>query len=244
MSYFPAYYDDCKTGVSKYNLSDRLDIRPDGSLIKIEKIPPTGVTVLTIDKSLAASSVINISEYLSVRYPHENNRNIFYDTIPRDQYYPLGKSNYKELKKFCENKVKNIMVNAYNSTIPAERCALLAKMVLAINESAGTDSHQRMLDNELMLFSPAVHGGEIYNRRRLTTLLLAAEYIIQHKNYDLFYPAAMADHKDYSIEEIVTREQNIMSYFSSHYNDCKSGIAEYGLSSRIAINTDGSLIYV
>jgi len=221
MDYFLAHYDDCKKGISKYGLSDDISIQPDGSLIRKELMPPTGVTLFTTDKSPTATSVINISQHLNLRYPHENKQHTFYDTIPKDQYYPLGKNLYKDLEAFCNDEIKKTVKEAYRTQMPAQKCALLARIVLNINSSASQDAAGRALNNEIGVSSPDGYAEEILARRELTTLILAAECIINHKDYDFFYQTAMADHKDYSVEEIIKRERNIMSYFPAHYDDCK-----------------------
>ncbi|WP_300001629.1 hypothetical protein [uncultured Cedecea sp.] len=244
MNYFLTHHDDCKKGISKYGLSDSISIQPDGSLIRKELMPPAGISLFSKDKSSTATSVINISQYLNVRYPHEDKKHIFYDTIPKDKYYPLGKNLYNNLEEFCNDEIKKTVKKSYNTHKPAQRCALLARIVLNINSSAYLDAAGRTINNELGVSSPDGYAEEILARRELTTLLLAAECIINHKDYDFFYQTAMADHKDYSVEEIIKRERDIMNYFPAHYDDCKKGISEYGLSTKISIQPDGSMIYV
>lgn len=53
-------------------------------------------------------------------------------------------------------------------------------------------------------------------RRKVTTLYLAAETIINGESAGFFYDNAMRDNKNYTPEELMQREKNIMNYFPEH----------------------------
>lgn len=113
---------------------------------------------------------------------------------------------YDSIKEVCNEKIKDTLKKAYRTNKPAKRCAYLALMVINIDEAVSFDAASRYMNRNRISSAYKVES-EIGNRRELTTLLLAAEYIIEHKNYTHFYSAAMTDHKNYSIEEIITRDE-------------------------------------
>ena len=167
-------------------------------------------------ESTTRSDIVKTTEAAITTYRHENERSIYYNNVPMDMYFPLGRKLYNELAYFCSSDLQIIVFNAYKSD-PESRCQLLGKVVDKIDEYKFYDALLRDANIHKETLSADEHAEEIMARRKLTTAYLAAECIIERKELGFFYITAMADNKNYSAEELIEREERIMNYFPTHY---------------------------
>jgi len=148
-------------------------------------------------------------------YNHDRIRDILYRELAGNYEYsqPLGPVFHKKLSSFCHSKlIKNVIEQAYTSNAD-QRCILLSRIVDTVNkfkykESTLLGKHERQ---EVLLRRDYIQ--EVMMRRKLTTLLMAAEFIMEEKNFTEFDVAAMEDYKQYSISEMTAREKKIRDYF-------------------------------
>jgi hypothetical protein len=163
----------------------------------------------------------SISDTSQIKYHHESERKIYYNTLPKDMYYPLGKKLYMVLDDFCDSYIQHTVLQAYTAE-PELKCKLLNFMNNMIEQYEFDDRFIRELHDDKETLSPDEHAEEIIARRKLTTLYLATEYIIDKKNVDLFHfhADAMLDNKDYTAEEMMKRKAYIMNYFITQNANC------------------------
>lgn len=177
------------------------------------------IPVTTVEKNDGVTEAISSSDHgtttTTVKSIHENERHIYYDTVPKDIYYPLGRKLYNELAAFCNSDIQTIVFDSYNAD-PFAKCKLLGSIADKIDEYKFYDSTLRQAHSFKETLSADDHAEEIMARRKLTTLYLAAESIIDNKDAGEFYRDAMADYKDYTSAELAQREENIMNYFPVH----------------------------
>lgn len=174
---------------------------------------------VTRDRALESTTrpnIVETTEAAKTKYRHENGRSLYYNTVPRDIYFPLGRKLYNELAYFCSSDLQIIVFDAYKSD-PESRCQLLGKIVDKIGEYKFYDTLLRDANIQKETLSADEHAEEIMARRKLTTAYLAAECVIERKDLGEFYITAMTDNKYYSEEELIEREGRIMNYFPTHY---------------------------
>lgn len=151
----------------------------------------------------------------AINYIHENERHIYYDTVPKDIYYPLGRKLHNELATFCNSDIQTIVLESYDAD-PSTKCKLLGRIADKIDEYKFEDTTLREAYSFRETLTADEHAEEIMARRKLTTLYLAAECIIDRKDAGEFYQNAMADYKNYTLAELIQREDKIMNYFPVH----------------------------
>lgn len=180
----------------------------------LKMIPVTTTEKLDVvaGAELSSDDTIIVSK---INYTHENERHIYYDTVPKDIYYPLGRQLYNQLTAFCNSDIQTIVFDSYNADL-STRCKLLGRIADKIDEYKFDDSTLREAYSWRETLSAEEHAEEIMARRKLTTLYLAAEYIIDRRDAGEFYRDAMADYKNYTLAELIQREHIIMNYFPVH----------------------------
>ena len=161
----------------------------------------------------------NPSENSRATHLHDTMRDIYYNTLPVDMYRPLGRQLHISLSNYCKSKIYPLVHKASQASTE-DKCNYLSKVVEGIFYYKNIDLVLRDVNSHKDILSPTEHADEIIIRRMLTTGYLAAEYIIDNKDVSGFYNDAMSDHKIYSSEDLVNREENIMNYLSAHKNKC------------------------
>jgi len=148
-------------------------------------------------------------------YNHDQEREVYYRAMVDDYEYPdlLGPIFHERISSFCHSKkVKDIIEQAYIADAEL-RCTLLRKIVDTINKFKDKDSELLLIHAQQKILYRSQYGEEVMVRRKLTTLLMAAEFIIDKKDFTAFYIAAMKDYKQHSISDLTIREKKIWSYF-------------------------------
>lgn len=181
-----------------------------------EDIYGNTVTRNNIQESTTRYDIAKKNEIAIKEYRHENERDIYYNNVPMDKYFPLGRKLYNQLAYFCSSELQLIVADAYKSD-PESRCRLLGKMVYKIDECKFYEALLRDKNIRKETLSAGEHAEEIMARRKLTAAYLAAECIMERKELGEFYITAMADNKNYSAEELIEKDKRIMNYFSTHY---------------------------
>ena len=194
------------------NLYDNKNIRRTGSVIVTE----------TPDKITHKQSVENIIKEKSCpaatsndEYRHEGQRNIYYDTVARNIYFPLGAEIYKKLDKFCQSGIKNIVSSAFNSDLNT-RYNLLHNIIDKIDEYKMHQAALRDKNINMKNLSLEEHAEEIITKRKLIILYLAAESIINQSSDSYFHMIAMGNIKNYSMQDLMAKEKDILRYVSKH----------------------------
>lgn len=142
---------------------------------------------------------------------YENDKNV--TSIISDDY-PLDNKLKKQLQLFCFSLVKDNFISPESGKIKSE-CAMLKKIVEKIYYFKNLDLDLRHINSNRELLSVDERYDEIFIRRKLTTLYLAAETIISGKGISRFYIDALKDNKNYTLEELSKREETIINYFSA-----------------------------
>lgn len=145
-------------------------------------------------------------------YKHDSGRSIYYQTIKGEYNYPLGKKFFNELLDFCLAETKYNIEQAYRGT-PELRCTLLDDINNKIAALKEYETLVRRINADKETLSIKEHAEEIMLRRKLVTLYLAAEYIINKKDFDVFLHEVNRDYKKHSTKELEQREEKIMNYF-------------------------------
>ena len=127
----------------------------------------------------------------------------------------LDKPRYYELANFCLSGVHEIVIKSYKAQ-QKYKCELLSKIVEKIFFYKNMDSVLREVNSRVGSITVEERSDEIMTRRKLSILYLAAETIINGNNTMKFYDNAMADNKNYTLDEFMRREEKIMNYFSVH----------------------------
>lgn len=173
------------------------------------------------NNTASISSEPAISEELLTTHRPENRQRVHPETITVDNYYPLDNKYKKELSRFCLSSVHGIVIKSHKAE-PKYKCELLSEVIDNISYYKEMYSGLREINAERKQLTLEEKNNEDLMRRKLTTLYLAAETIISGKETLYFHINAMRDDKNYPPEELIKREENIMSYFSAHHqmNEC------------------------
>lgn len=173
------------------------------------------------NNTASISSDPALSENLLTTRGPEIRQQVRSGTIVKDNYYPLNSVYKKELAGFCLSNADSIVIKSYKAE-PKYKCELLSEVIDKIFHYKEMYSGLRDMNSERKELTPEEKNNEDLMRRKLTILYLAAETIISGKETFHFYINAMRDDKIYPPEELIKREENIMSYFSAHHlmNEC------------------------
>ncbi|MCS3434591.1 hypothetical protein [Klebsiella sp. BIGb0407] len=137
------------------------------------------------------------------------------EAVINDNNYPLDNMFKIELANFCLSSIHGLVIKS-NKAKPEYKCELLSEVVEKIYYYKDMYSNLRLINAGREQLAVEEKNNEILTRRKLTTLYLAAETIISGKDTSHFYINAMKDDKNYPSEELITREEKIMNYFSVH----------------------------
>jgi len=152
------------------------------------------------------------AETAVTEYKHESGRSIYYQSVKSKHNYPLGTKFFNELLAFCLAETKYDIEQAYRGT-PELRCKLLDDINNKIEALKDYEALVRRINSEKEMLSIKEHGEEVMLRRKLATLYLAAESIINKKDFDVFLREVNRDYKRHSTKELEQREEKIMNYF-------------------------------
>lgn len=155
------------------------------------------------------------TETAVTEYKHERGRSIYYQSIKKEGSYPLGTKFFNKLTGFCFSDARLIIEQAYTAS-PNLRCELLSGLVDKIEIIKEDEALLRKKNAYKETLSAEEYDEEILTRRKLTTLYLAAETIINKKDFFTFYEKAIKDYREYSTQELMQREAKIMDYFPIH----------------------------
>lgn len=145
-------------------------------------------------------------------YKHDSGRSVYYKTVNGKYNYPLGTKFFNELISFCLAETQYEIGQAYRGT-PELRCQLLDDINNKIAALKEYETVVRRVNAEKETLSVKEHGEEIMLRRQLATLYLAAEAIINKKDFNVFLREVNRDYKNHSTKELSQREEKIMNYF-------------------------------
>ncbi len=160
----------------------------------------------------AKSTTTSKAETAATEYKHESGRSVYYQTVQSKNHYPLGTKFFNELLAFCQAETKYDIEQAYRGT-PELRCKLLDDINNKIEALKDDEALVRRINAEKETLSVKEHGEEIMLRRKLATLYLAAEAIINKKDFYVFLREVNRDYKKHSTKELAQREEKIMNYF-------------------------------
>jgi len=225
-SYYESIYGD--TTVRNQNQSSVSVITTEASVTTTAPV----ITTETIKESVTAAPVSLSSSYMAAKpatmtphsdatekavteYKHEQGRSIYYQSIKKEGNYPLGTKFFNKLTGFCFADARLLIEQAYTAS-PKVRCELLASMIDKIEIIKEGESQLREINAYKETLSAEEYDEEILMRRKLTTLYLAAETIIDEKDFFTFYQKATSDYKEYSTQELMQREEKILDYFPVH----------------------------
>lgn len=96
---------------------------------------------------------------------------------------------------------------------PKYKCELLGEVINKLFYYKEIDSTLRSFNSEKDRLTAEEQELEVMIRRKLTAFYLAAETIINGKGRESFYINVLNDHRDYSGDELITRENYIMDYY-------------------------------
>lgn len=140
---------------------------------------------------------------------HANQRDVFYNSIPKDIYFPLGRKMHKALAEYCMGDVHNTVFYASKSA-PEKRCVFLREITDLIDLCKDEINTSIIINENKSSLLPEEHAKEIMLERKLTTLYIAAECIIEGRDVGEFYNASMTDNNPHTIEELHSRDNKIM----------------------------------
>lgn len=153
-------------------------------------------------------------------YDHDNVRFNLYRTLMDNnkQPQPLGPIFHEKISVFCNSKYIKSAIEQALTGDSKQKCALLNSLSdriegVTLDENVIIDEH----DGQSKL-TKREYIEELIIKRKITTLLMAAESIMGNKNFDEFYIEAMKDYKPHSTDEIDYRQSVIWDYLSE--NEC------------------------
>ena len=145
-------------------------------------------------------------------YKHDRNRSVFYNTVNGTYKYPLGMKFFNELQTFCLKETRYNIEQAYRGNQEL-RCNLLDDINNKIAALKEDETLIRRINIEKDALSAEEHREEIMLRRQLATLYLAAEAIINKKDFNVFLHEVNRDYRRHPTIELMQREEKIMGYF-------------------------------
>lgn len=172
---------------------------------EVRQLPPIAVTESSVSAHMTEETTAR-----QENEPSTNNR-----TIAKDTYYPLDSRFKKDLASFCLSGIYDDVIESYRAD-PKYRFDLLSGIVDKIHYYREMDTVLKEVNSGREDLSIEEKNNQILIRRKLTTLYLAAETIINKKDTLQFYIHAMKDDKNYTSEELSKRDRDIMNYFSAH----------------------------
>lgn len=145
-------------------------------------------------------------------YKYESGRAIYYQTVKGECKYPLGTKSFNERLFFCLSETQYSIEQAYRGT-PELRYELLDGINNKIVVLKEHEDLIRRINVEKEALSVKKYGEEIMLRRKIATLYLAAESIINKKDFNIFLCEVNNDYRRYPTKELEQREAKIMNYF-------------------------------
>ena len=149
------------------------------------------------------------------KYPHDSQRNIYYETVSKNILFPLGREIYEALDEFCQSEIKSIVDKAFNADLNT-RHELLSYIIDKISNYKLSQDNLREINVNKKHLSPKEHAEEIIIRRKLIVLYLAAESVIRNNSASYFHMIATSDLRNYSDKMLIQKENNIMRYASGN----------------------------
>lgn len=187
-------------------------------------------------KSSSTSIYMATKTYDPTIYENHNKiRVTLYNTLMGnyDGPQPLGALFHAQVSDLCYSElIKPAIEQAYAGD-EKQKCDLLNSMSdiiegFIIDEVLLIDKHDQ--SKELTKYE---YMEELKIKRTITTLIMAAESIMENKDFDEFYVAAMKDYKQYSVDERDNKNYAIWNYISDHkcsVNDEVSDEASYEIT--------------
>jgi hypothetical protein len=185
---------------------------------EVRQLPPVTESSVSAYMTEKTTSIIfnsKISEKFLTSSRQENEPSIDNKTIIKDTYYPLDSKFKKYLASFCLSGLYDDVIKSYRVD-PKYRFELLSGIIDKIHYYREIDTVLRDVNSGRKNLSIEEKTNEIWIRRKLITLYLAAETIINKKDTLQFYIHAMKDDKNYTSDELNKRDRDIMNYFSAH----------------------------
>ena len=161
---------------------------------------------------IAKPTTTSSPDEAKTEYKHDSAEYFYYQSVKGNYNYPLGTKFFNELLAFCLAETKYDIEQAYRGT-PELRCKLLDDINNKIEVIKENEALFRRVNAEKETLSVKEYGEKIMLRRKLATLYLAAEAIINKKDFDVFFREVNRDYKRYSTKELKQREEKIMNYF-------------------------------
>ncbi|MCS3432252.1 hypothetical protein [Klebsiella sp. BIGb0407] len=174
--------------------------------------------IITTSSSTSAYMKTKQTSAPDISETHDKMRSILYNALMRDDdnAQPLGPKFHAQISDFCYSElIKPAIEQAYTGDVN-QRCTLLRNLSdiiddFIVDEVLLIDEHDL-----LKALTKSEYMEELIIKRKVTTLIMAAESIMENKNFDEFYVDTMKNYKQYSTSEIEDKEIAIWKYLSDN----------------------------
>lgn len=213
-------------------VSEKTNVTPEKRVTIVEK--PDITTTIPSTSTSMATKAYDLTLYKN----HNKVRTVLYNKLMGDseEPQPLGEIFHAQISNLCYSElIKPAIEQAYTGG-KKQKCDLVNSMSniiegFILDEIMLIDKHEqskKLTEYEYM--------EELKIKRTITTLIMAAEFIMDNKSFAEFYVDAMKDYKQYSEDERDNRNHAILNYISDpkcSVNDEVSEEASYEITYEI-----------